>query len=200
MKIVPLLNSAGVAKRRNLVEFYQETERSRLHGAVSWIVDISVMIALACYLVFCFGNRVEMNGSSMKPVLESGDVVLVNRMAYDLGRPKRFDIAVIEREGASPGIRRIIGLPGETVQIRDGLVYIDGALLETSEEALRTATIAGAAEYPIELSEDEYFLLGDNRESSEDSRFPGIGNVKRENLMGKVWLRFQPFSAMGFLP
>ena len=145
-----------------------------------------------------FGSRIEMNGSSMKPVLESGDVVLMNRLSYDIGKPNRLDVVVFEREGQQPGIKRIIGLPGETVQIKNGSIYINGELLK-AQDGLGEATIAGAAEYPVELGEDEYFLLGDNRESSEDSRFSGIGNIKRENLIGRVWLRFQPFSRLGFV-
>ena len=80
----------------------------------------------------------------------------------------------------------------------NGSIYINGELLK-AQDGLGEATIAGAAEYPVELGEDEYFLLGDNRESSEDSRFSGIGNIKRENLIGRVWLRFQPFSRLGFV-
>ena len=133
-----------------------------------------------------------MNGSSMKPVLESGDVVLINRLAYDVGKPIRFDVVVFEREGQQPGIKRIIGLPGETVQIKNGSVYINGELLK-AENGLAEATIAGVAEYPVELGDDEYFLLGDNRDSSEDSRFVKIGNVKRRQIRGKVWLRLIPF-------
>ena len=170
------------------MEFFEEKESNRLHWLTEWAVDCAVMVALACYLVFCFGSRIEMNGSSMKPVLESGDVVLMNRLSYDIGKPNRLDVVVFEREGQQPGIKRIIGLPGETVQIKNGSIYINGELLK-----------AGAAEYPVELGEDEYFLLGDNRESSEDSRFSGIGNIKRENLIGRVWLRFQPFSRLGFV-
>lgn len=93
-------------------------------------------------------------------------------------------------------MKRIIGLPGETVQIRENQVYINGEPLE-AEGALDAASIAGLAEYLMELSEDEYFLLGDNRESSEDSRFSSIGNVKRDQLIGKVWFRIQPFSQFG---
>jgi len=175
------------------MEFFEEKESNRLHRLTEWAVDCAVMVALACYLVFCFGSRIEMNGSSMKPVLESGDVVLMNRLSYDIGKPNRLDVVVFEREGQQPGIKRIIGLPGETVQIKNGSIYINGELLK-AQDGLGEATIAG-----VELGEDEYFLLGDNRESSEDSRFSGIGNIKRENLIGRVWLRFQPFSRLGFV-
>lgn len=180
------------------MEFYQEPEENRLQTIVSWIVDIAAVIAFACFLVNAVGKRVEVNGSSMNPVLNSGDVVLVNRLSYDLGSPDRFDIAVFEKENSSLNIKRIIGLPGETVQIMENRIYIDGVPLE-AEDSLECAAIAGAAEYPIQLGDDEYFLLGDNRESSEDSRFPGIGNIKRCQLVGKVWLKFQPFGELGFI-
>ena len=83
------------------MEFFEEKESNRLHRLTEWAVDCAVMVALACYLVFCFGSRIEMNGSSMKPVLESGDVVLMNRLSYDIGKPNRLDVVVFEREGSS---------------------------------------------------------------------------------------------------
>ena len=180
------------------MEFYQEPEVNRLHSVISWIVDLIVAVALAIYVVYAFGERVEMYGGSMNPVLNSGDVVLVNRLAYDLGSPERFDIAVFTN-GSSMNIKRIIGLPGETVQITGNTIHIDGRPL-TADHDLDLASIAGLAESPIELSGEEYFLLGDNRESSEDSRFSGIGNVQKNQLVGRVWLRFQPFSRFGLLP
>ncbi len=179
------------------MDFYENRDANRLHGIVSWIVDIIVMITLAVFVVHSFGSRVEMRGSSMRPVLESGDVVLMNRLIYDLGSPKRFDVVAFAKGDSTLNIRRVIGLPGETVQITNGMVYINGEPLETENEQLSLAAIAGVAEYPVELGEDEYFLLGDNRDSSEDSRFEGTGNVSREQIVGKVWLKISPFQEMG---
>ena len=196
MKIVPLF--IPLFSRRYFVEFYQVSDQSRLSLTVSWIVDLVVMIALAVYVVYLFGSRVEVVGGSMKPVLNSGDVVLMNRLAYTLGSPERFDIAVFERESSGLNLKRIIGLPGETVQIIGSQIYINGELLE-ADEAITTVTIAGLAEAPSELGEDEYFLRGDNRDSSEDSRFASIGNIKRSQLVGKAWLLFKPFSSFGRL-
>lgn len=180
------------------MDFYQEPEENRLHTIINWIVDIIVVIAFASYLVFMFGSRVEIYGSSMNPILQSGDVVLMNRLSYDLGEPERFDIAIFSVGDSGYNLKRIIGLPGETIQIKNNLIYINDEPLIT-DASLATVTIAGAAVYPIELGADEYFLLGDNRESSEDSRFSGIGNVKRNQIEGKAWLKFQPFSEIGFL-
>ncbi len=180
------------------MEFYQEPEESRIQILVNWIVDIIVVIAFACYLVYAVGSRVEVTGSSMHPGLKSGDEVLINRLAYDLGSPERYDIAVFQKDNDAYNTKRIIGLPGETVQIKNNRIYINGVPLN-AEGDLAYASIAGAAEYPIELGDDEYFLLGDNRESSEDSRFAGIGNIKNSQLVGKVWLKFQPLNELGFI-
>ena len=103
---------------------------------------------------------------------------------------------VFQREDQKTNVKRVIGLPGETVQITGGYIYIDGELLE-ADDGLNEVSLAGLAEHPITLGEDEYFLLGDNRDSSEDSRFINIGNVKREQIIGNVWIRILPVTRFG---
>ena len=148
--------------------------------------------------VYAFGSQVTVSGNSMSPLLNSNDVVLINQLVYDLGTPSRFDVVVFEREDRKMNIKRIIGLPGETVQIIDGQVFINGQLLEMEgiQEPKKIA-LAGLAENPVELGEDEYFLLGDNRDSSEDSRFSNVGNVKGTQIIGKVWLQIYPTMEFG---
>ena len=95
-------------------------------------------------------------------------------------------------------IKRIIGLPGETVQILDGYVYIDGKKLDEHfcDEKIQNAALASD---PITLGDDEYFVLGDNRNASEDSRFPDVGNVRRKEIIGRAWVRIWPFERAGSL-
>lgn len=180
------------------MDFFEEKEPNRLHRVTEWVVDCAVMVALACYIVFCFGSRVEMNGSSMEPVLESGDVVLMNRLSYDIGKPNRFDVVVFDREGQQPGIKRIIGLPGETIQIKDGQILIDGETYQENGEFPGIEN-AGVAETKVALDSGEYFVLGDNRNNSEDSRYADMGNVKKRNIIGKVWFIASPWSRFGFV-
>jgi len=178
--------TAGVS-----LEFYHVEETNRLRQIMRWVVDIAVVISLAWFVVYGFGTQVRIAGQSMASQLHSGDVVLMNRLCYDLGEPGRFDVVVFEREDHKSNVKRIIGLPGEVVQIMDGFVYIDGKRLE-ADHGLNEVVLAGLAENPVTLGEDEYFLLGDNRDGSEDSRFANIGNVKRKQIQGKVWLRLLP--------
>ena len=172
------------------MEFYQE-ETNKLRRMIVWLVDIIVVISLAWFVVYGFGTQIRITGQSMTPELRSEDVVLMNRLSYDMGSPKRFDVVVFEREDKKPNVKRVIGLPGETVQIKNGQIYIDDKPLE-ADKGLGQVSLAGLAENPVVLDEDEYFLLGDNRDSSEDSRFVKIGNVKRRQIRGKVWLRLIP--------
>ena len=184
------MGSGEECKVKN-VEFYQAEENSILKRAVQWLADIAVVLCLAWFSVYAFGTQVQISGQSMTPCLQAGDVVLMNRLSYDLGSPDRMDVVVFQREDRRANVKRVIGLPGETVQIRQGRIWIDGKELETEPELSRVS-LAGLAENPVLLGEDEYFLLGDNRDSSEDSRFVNIGNVKREQILGKVWLRVMP--------
>lgn len=170
-----------------------------LRRVIYWITDIAVVITLAVFVVIFFCQRITVTGHSMEPTLEAGDVVLVDQVKYCFTDPERFDIVVFEKENSSTSktyMKRVIGLPGETVQIINDIIYIDGEPLE-AVIGLQQVTLSGLAENPITLGADEYFVLGDNRESSEDSRFANIGNVKRSEILGVIWLRVSPFQNLG---
>ncbi len=179
---------------------YQVEKSSRVRLVVNWIVDVIVVLSIAWFVVFAMGRQLVVSGQSMEPELSQGEVVLMNRIIYHLRKPERFDIVAFEKDGEKGKyyIKRIIGMPGETIQIRDGVVYVNDQILE-AEDGLRRAALAGLAEHPVTLGEDEYFLLGDNRESSEDSRFVNVGNVKAEQIGGIVWFRIRPLSRFGRL-
>lgn len=191
------------------MKFYRDDGTSQLRVMVNWITDIIVVVALACFTVYAFGNQVVVSGNSMSPLLNSDDIVLMNQIALDLGKPERFDIVVFQREDQKMNIKRIIGLPGETVQIQNGQVWINGQVLEEEKRKIeidgeiieeeKKIALAGLAENPILLGEDEYFLLGDNRDSSEDSRFANVGGVKEAQIIGKVWFRIYPTLEMGII-
>lgn len=179
-------------------DLYTYEDNSKLRSVVHWITDIIVVAAFAWFLVYGLLNQTIINGHSMSPTLEAGDICLVNRLAYDLGTPERFDVVVFEREDTGQqNVKRVVGLPGDTLQIVSGSVYIDGQRLE--DPRIGVLSLPGLAETPVTLGEDEYFLLGDNADSSEDSRFINIGNVRRQNIKGKVWFRLQPFQSMGLI-
>lgn len=180
------------------VEFYQGEETNVLRRMIGWVVDVIVVLTLAWFFLYSFGTQIPISGQSMSPVLHSNDVVLMNRLIYNFGKPKRMDVVVFEREDKKRNVKRVIGLPGETVQIIGGYVYIDGQQLE-AKDGLNNVSLGGLAENPLELGDDEYFLLGDNRESSEDSRFANVGNVKRRQIQGKVWLRLFPLIDFSFI-
>lgn len=170
-----------------------------LRSAIYWITELVVAVVLATFVVLFFCDRVTVTGHSMEPTLAADDVVLANRVRYHFSAPERFDVIVFEKENNSAlkaYVKRVIGLPGETVQIINETVYIDGKPLGESEE-LAHVTLSGLAEQPIELGADEYFVLGDNRDSSEDSRFSNVGNVKREEIGGCIWFRIAPFKDLG---
>ena len=158
----------------------------------------------AVWLVITFvGQRTEVEGASMENTLHNGDNLIVDKLSYRFHDPERFDIIVFpfQFQDNTYYIKRIIGLPGETVQIMDdGSIYINGEKLEENYgmEVIKPDTIGRAAE-PIELGDDEYFVMGDNRNNSSDSRTDMVGNITRENIIGKAWLRIWPVSDFGVL-
>ncbi len=177
---------------------YTHEDNSLLRILIRGIVYFIVLISLAWFLVYGFMDQTIISGQSMSPVLHAEDVCLVNKLAYDLGHPKRFDIVLFERaDTGKQNVKRIVGLPGESVQIREGSVFINGELL--SSDHLGTVSLSGIAENIVELGKDEYFVLGDNADSSEDSRFANIGNVKRKSIKGKLWMKIRPVAEAGLL-
>ena len=158
----------------------------------------------AVWLVITFvGQRTEVEGASMENTLHNGDNLIVDKLSYRFHDPERFDIIVFpfQFQDNTYYIKRIIGLPGETVQIMDdGSIYINGEKLEENYgmEVIKPETIGRAAE-PIELGDDEYFVMGVNRNNSSDSRTDMVGNITRENIIGKAWLRIWPVSDFGVL-
>ncbi len=154
------------------------------------------------YLVIHFvGQRTQVQGSSMEPALSAEDNLIVDKLSYRFHDPERFDIIVFPflHEEETFYIKRIIGLPGETVQIdEEGNIYVNGGILEESY-GKEVIVDPGRAIEPVELGEDEYFVMGDNRNNSKDGRDPSVGNIKRENIIGRAWLRIWPLDKIGII-
>lgn len=166
-----------------------------------WMIEIAVTIFIAFTCVYFVGLRTSVVGQSMSPTLRAGDEILVNRFVYSVSDPKANDIIVFLPNGNEKShlyIKRVIGVPGDTVLIEDGAVYVNGELFE-EEVSVAAMSEAGLASEEIVLGEDEYFVLGDNRNNSEDSRYANIGNIKKEYIIGKVWFRLLPWGDFGFL-
>ena len=161
-----------------------------------------LVVLCAAYLIITYvGQRTQVSGSSMETTLSDGDNLLVDKITYRFSEPKRFDIIVFpfQYDTDTYYIKRIIGMPGETVQIDyDGNIYINGSLLEESygREVIQNP---GRAAEPITLGKDEYFVMGDNRNNSSDSRDPSVGNIHRKDIIGRAWVRIWPFYKFGVL-
>lgn len=147
------------------------------------------------------GQQIEVNGSSMENTLHSRDHLILEKISYETGNPKRFDIIVFKPysdQKKTYYIKRVIGLPGETIQIVGSDIYINNQLLEEGygKDLIEDG---GIAKEPIVLGEDEYFLMGDNRNNSTDSRDSRVGIVKRSQILGRAWIRIWPLSDIGVL-
>ena len=161
-----------------------------------------LFVLCAVYLVIHFvGQRTQVLGSSMEPKLSSDDNLIVDKFSYRFHDPERFDIIVFpfRYEDNTFYIKRIIGLPGETVQIDvEGNILINGEVLQEGygKEVIDNP---GRAYEEIKLADDEYFVMGDNRNSSMDSRDPSVGNITREEIIGRAWLRIWPLNKFGLI-
>lgn len=194
------------AGTRGRLKLRKRKEKARAHKCnvreiFKWVIQIGLVCVLAFMLVWFFGQRVSNAGDSMKPVLNNGDVALVDRLVYNAVKPGRGDIIAFKPDGNENAhfyMKRIVGLPGETVEIKNKSIYINGKK-ENHHVFVKDIKEAGIAKKPVKLKKDEYFVMGDNHESSDDSRMAEIGNVKRNEIYGKVWFVASPGPNFGFV-
>ncbi|MGB8452601.1 MAG: signal peptidase I [Anaerocolumna sp.] len=161
-----------------------------------------LIVIVSVLLIHQFvGQQIEVSGSSMESTLHNEDHLILEKVSYEIDKPKRYDIVVFRPYSEDKDtyyIKRVIGLPGETIQIIGSDIYINGQLLNEDYGNYPIAN-GGIAKEPIVLGKDEYFLLGDNRNNSKDSRDSSIGAVKRSSIIGRAWVRIWPFDDFGVL-
>lgn len=190
-----VIKNEGLDKSKAMKRFMKELISTGLY-----------LLGVLCltYLVITFVvQRTEVIGESMETTLSDGDNFFVDKISYRFKEPQRFDIIVFPFQHAEDTnyVKRIIGLPGETVQIDfNGTIYINGEVLEESygREIISRDNV-GIAANPITLGEDEYFVMGDNRNYSTDSRTEIVGNIHRDDIIGRAWLQIWPLKQLGFL-
>ncbi len=188
---------------------YQQEEKQKspeeksgvVRETISFILYIGIVFLLTYLVIHYVGQRTQVSGTSMEYTLSDGDNLIVDKITYRFRKPERFDIVVFpfKHKEDTYYIKRIIGLPGETVQIdSEGVIYINGEELQESygREIIQNP---GEAAEPVELGTDEYFVLGDNRNASSDSRDPSVGKVLGKDFVGRAWLRIYPFDKIGFI-
>ena len=163
-----------------------------------WLLFIAVLLLMLSVLIHMIRQKIRVEDYSMYPVLEEGDQVVVDRISYRFRKPSRNEIVIFTSQysNGSRFMRRIIALPGETVQILNGKIYVNQELQE-QEENNELISRPGLAARPVTLGENEYFVLSENREDSSDSREPAIGNVRLETIEGRVLLRIWPLTRIG---
>lgn len=175
--------------------------KKKLKEVLGTSLYLLIVLVLTFLVVTYVGQRTKVAGSSMEPMLSDGDNLIVDKITYRFSEPERFDVIVFPFRYAEKTyyIKRIIGMPGETIYIdEEGKIYINGEVLKESY-GKEVITDPGRAYEEITLGADEYFVMGDNRNNSSDSRDPVVGNIHRDEFIGKAWMRIWPFNKMGIL-
>lgn len=189
------------AEREAQLQSRSSTER-KARELFGWVLYIAVIVCAVHLITTYVGQRTVVAGNSMLNTLHDKDNLIIDKVSYRFRAPERYEIIVFPYQYSEDTyyIKRIIGLPGETVQIIEGYVYINGEKLdETYGRDVIDSDKYGIAAEPIELGEDEYFVLGDNRNESADSRETSVGVLKRKDLIGRAWVRVWPLEDFGVI-
>lgn len=199
MNIKKWKENPAIQETRIKVE--EKLEDRKVRRTLNWIFQILVALVFGILVGISLFQSVTMQENSMEPTLQVGERFFVNRALYKVSSPKRDDIIVYKTSGSDDAalhIGRVIGLPGETVQISNGNILINGAVYDENHDFPEISN-AGVASSGISLESGEYFILGDNRNNSEDSRYGDIGNINKKYIVGKVWFIISPKDKFGFL-
>ena len=196
-------------KQENITFNVQDTDqvvkpkKSFFKQVVETITYFAMILVAVLFVQRFIVQPVEVNGSSMETTLSDKNHLLLEKVTYLFSKPERFDVVVFhpfEYDNEICYIKRIIGLPGETVQIIDNIIYINGEPLIENYGRENVIVDAGIASEPITLANDEYFVLGDNRNNSKDSRNETVGVVTRDSILGRAWCRIWPLTDFEFIP
>ena len=158
---------------------------------LDWVIDIAIA-SIIVYIIITFAlQNMYVVGSSMTPTLQNGETVLIDKITYLIKKPKRNDLIAFKHTDASNKemsvVKRIIGIPGDKIEMIDHIIHVNDKKLDL------VISVSGNMTYPIRVPEDAYFVLGDNKQNSIDSRHQEIGLVPKEKLTGRVFMRIWPF-------
>lgn len=181
---VPTSRSLDFRKRRTRPDI------RKLRKVFILVLEIAAVMSVAYLLISAFCTQVVMTEESMEPQIMSQDRLLIDKVIYRIKDPKQGDVVAFSSPGDLSGrysVKRVIATPGQKVSIKGGAVYVDD---KAYAAPVQTTTIkdAGLATSEITLGKDEYFLLGDNRDVSEDSRYTSVGNILKSQIRGRIWL------------
>ncbi len=193
-------------RRHKGLSFYHRRKKissSTIREIFSWLFGILVSVFIAFVFVYFIGMTTRVIGVSMEPTIGNGEKVYINRMAYMLATPDAGDVVVFLPNGNENShyyVKRVVAVPGDTVQIINGRLYVNGVMEENTEQEFDKMADAGIAENPIVLKSNEYFVLGDNRNNSEDSRAANIGLVMKKDILGQAWFHSgEGLKSIGFV-
>ena len=195
------MNIQNWKEHSKVLELKAKLEDRKIRGILKWIFQIVVTLVFAAVVALMLFQTVTMQENSMEPTISVGDRFFINKAVYKFSSPERGDLIVFRTnasDDAALHISRVIGLPGETIQISDGKVLINGEVYEENGN-FPDISNGGLAADSVSLESGEYFVLGDNRNNSEDSRYGDIGNINRKYIVGKLWFTISPREKTGFL-
>ena len=165
------------------------------------IAGLVITVVAVLFVIVYIASVQQVVGPSMNPTLQEGDILVLNKLYYRIFDVKRFEIVAIKTDTSKYLVKRIIGLPGEKIEYKDNVLYIDGKGYKEKflDESVITENFSLTDLGYEKIPEDMYLVLGDNRTNSQDSRDPRIGLVKKEDILGKNGIRIWPIKDLGLI-